>query len=100
MVALPSMFQASRQSGERQRHRKVQRGAQGSRDDPAAEIRGEDLRLLGELDDCQHRDERRVLEECHEVVGHRRQRQAERLWSPHEPQDLRSLSPSVRAASS
>ena len=39
---------------------------------PAAEVGREDLRLLGQFDDRQHRDERRVLQQRDEVVGHRR----------------------------
>ena len=56
--------------------------------DPAADVRGEDRRLLRQLDDGDDRDERAVLEQRDEVVGHRRQRQAERLRAAHEQQRL------------
>ena len=76
------------QPRQRQRHRQVERRAQRAGHDPAADVRREDLRLLGQLDDGQDRDERGVLEQRDEVVGHRRQRQAKRLRPADEPQHL------------
>ena len=85
---IPPPFEPARQRGERQRHREIQHRADRAGNHPAAEVGREDLRLLRQLDDREHRDERRVLEQRDEVVGHRRQRQAERLRPAHQPQHL------------
>jgi hypothetical protein len=47
-----------------------------------------DRGLLGELDDGDHGNQRRVLEERHEIVRHRRQRQTQRLRGAYETKDL------------
>ena len=70
------------------------------RDHPAADVGGEDLRLLGQLDDGDHRDQRRVLEQRDEVVGHRRQRERNACGPRISRSVCASLKPSVRAASS
>ena len=67
--------------------------AQHAGDDPAADVRRVDRRLLGELDDGDHRDERRILEQRDEVVRHRRQREAQRLRPAHEAKDLKLREP-------
>ena len=86
--AAPAPLEPPRQPRQRQRHGEVHRGAQQPRQEPAADVRGQDRRLLGQLHDRDHRDERAVLEQRDEVVGHRRQRQLERLGPAHEPQRL------------
>jgi len=84
----PAQLEPSRRRGQRQRHRQIQRRAQRSGNHPAPQIGREDLRLLGELEDREHRDQRRVLQQCHEVVGHRRQRETKRLRPAHQRQHL------------
>ena len=74
--------------GGAEEHRQVDRGAQRPGYDPAPDVRGEDGGLLGQLHDRDDRDEGGVLQKCHEIVRHRRQRQAESLRASHQPQDL------------
>ena len=78
---------------QRQRQRQVDERAQDPGHHPAADVRRVDRRLLRELDDRDDGDERRVLEQRDEVVRHRREREAQRLRSAHEPQDLHLRQP-------
>ena len=88
MRGLQSPFEPPRHDGQRKRHRQVERRAQGARNHPAPEIGREDLSLFRQLQHGEDRDERRVLEQRDEVVGHGRERQPQRLRSSDEPEHL------------
>ena len=73
---------------QRQRQQQIERRAEGARHHPAADVRREDRRLLRQFDDRDDRDQRAVLEQGDEVIGHRRQRQPERLRPANQQQRL------------
>ncbi len=73
------LFEVPRVARKREAHREVEGGAGETWHDPVAQIDRRDGHALGELDHGQHADERGILQERDEVVGHRGQRRAKRL---------------------
>ena len=64
-------------------HHHVNRGDSQGKLDRSASALSQDRILLGQFDQRDHRANRRVLEECDEVVGHRRDHDPNRLRNDH-----------------